>query len=100
MRIVRELITSEAAGQERVARDKLSNGAVGDTIAAMRVAVTSAETIQAARVMEAQAGLAYWSAWRGLPINFPKSDLLRVPDHWRVFATPPFAANEFASPSR
>ena len=51
----------------------------------MRVAVESAETIQAARVMESQAGTAYWSAWRNLPITFPKNDLPRVPAHWRVF---------------
>ena len=29
--------------------------------------------------------MAYWSAWRTLPINFPKNDLRRVPDHWRTF---------------
>lgn len=87
MRIVRELIGQKLAGQERVARDKLGNSSVAKTIATMRVAVASAETIQTARVMESQAGLAYWSAWRDLPINFPKNDLARVPAHWRVFAT-------------
>jgi CRISPR associated protein Cas1 len=27
----------------------------------------------------------YWSAWSTLPINFPKNDLKRVPEHWRTF---------------
>ena len=29
----------------------------------------------------------YWSAWKNIAIFFPKSDLRRVPDHWRVFDT-------------
>src|SRR5207237_8422579 len=39
------------------------------------------------RMLESQAAAAYWSAWRDLPITFPKNDLIRVPDHWRVFDT-------------
>jgi len=34
-----------------------------------------------------QAGHAYWSAWRNVPLNFPKNDLARVPEHWRTFGT-------------
>src|SRR5262249_43467621 len=30
---------------------------------------------------------AYWSAWRSLPIEFPRNDLRRVPEHWRTFGT-------------
>jgi hypothetical protein len=30
---------------------------------------------------------AYWSAWRTLPIEFPRKDQSRVPAHWRVFGT-------------
>jgi CRISPR associated protein Cas1 len=32
-----------------------------------------------------EAARAYWSAWSTLPINFPKNDLSRVPEHWRSF---------------
>ena len=53
------------------------------------------------RLIESQAALAYWSAWRTLPINFPKIDLRRVPAHWLGFgarispltASPRLAAN-------
>jgi len=38
-------------------------------------------------LIEAQAASAYWSAWRTLPLNFPKKDLPRVPEHWRSFGT-------------
>jgi CRISPR-associated endonuclease Cas1 len=50
-----------------------------------RTAITTAPTIDAIRFFESQAALAYWNAWRFLPINFPKQDLHRVPNHWRVF---------------
>jgi hypothetical protein len=39
------------------------------------------------RLIEAQAALAYWTAWRTLPINFPRNDLRRVPAHWLNFGT-------------
>ena len=51
----------------------------------MRKAIPSAETIEAIRLIEARGAYAYWGAWNNLPINFPRSDLRRVPDHWRVF---------------
>ena len=38
-------------------------------------------------MLESQGASAYWSAWRGLPIMFPKNDLRRVPEHWRTFDT-------------
>jgi uncharacterized Zn finger protein (UPF0148 family) len=49
--------------------------------------LTTAETIPAIRLLESQAALAYWSAWRAVPIMYPKNDLRRVPDHWRTFGT-------------
>ena len=41
----------------------------------------------AVRRIEAQGAAAYWSVWHDLPICFPKSDVPRVPDHWRAFDT-------------
>ena len=35
--------------------------------------------------IEASAALAYWSAWSNLSIQYPRTDLRRVPDHWQVF---------------
>jgi hypothetical protein len=45
------------------------------------------DSITTIRLIELQAARAYWSAWSTLPINFPKNDLSRVPDHWRTFGT-------------
>jgi CRISPR-associated endonuclease Cas1 len=83
--ITRELISKKLAGQEQVARNKLSDTTTADTIARFRAEIPTADSIATIRLIESQAAAAYWYAWRTLPINFPKNDLRRVPDHWRSF---------------
>jgi CRISPR-associated endonuclease Cas1 len=85
--IARELIGQKLVGQETVARGKLRDPKTADNIAQFRYSVASAETIEAICLLESQGASAYWAAWRNLPINFPKADLRRVPDHWRTFST-------------
>ena len=85
LRISRDLVDQKLAGQERVAMRDLANESVALSIRQCRTDLAEAFTIDAVRVVESQAALAYWSAWRNLPIMFPKRDLPRVPDHWRAF---------------
>ena len=85
LRITRELIRQKLAGQEAVARNKLLDTTTADTIARFGAELPRAEQIASIRLIEAQAALAYWSAWRTLPITFPKNDLLRIPAHWLNF---------------
>jgi CRISPR-associated endonuclease Cas1 len=85
--IARELITRKLAGQEQIARGRLNAETVGDTIAQARGNLDAAENVETIRSLEAKGAAAYWSAWRSVPITFPKSDLPRVPDHWRTFGT-------------
>ena len=85
LRITRELISQELAGQERVARDKLLDSTTADVIAQFRAEVPTGDSITTIRLIESQAARAYWSAWSTLPINFPKNQLRRVPEHWRSF---------------
>src|SRR2546422_5657526 len=85
LRITRELITQKLAGQEQVARNKLLDSTTADVIAQFRAEVATAESIATMRLLESQGAAAYWSAWRTLPINFPRNDLRRVPNHWRSF---------------
>jgi CRISPR-associated protein Cas1 len=85
LRIARELIRQKLSGQEQVARSKLLDSRTGDTIAEFQAELPSADNIESIRLIEAQAAGAYWSSWRNLPINFPRNDLHRVPDHWRTF---------------
>jgi CRISPR-associated endonuclease Cas1 len=85
LRIVRELINQKLLGQEKVARDKLSDIGVADRIAEIRKRIGGIKTKQEFLSLEAHAASAYWSAWRKLPVNFPKTSLPRVPNHWRTF---------------
>src|ERR1035438_4758315 len=85
LRITRELISQKLAGQERVARHKLLDSTTADTIAQFKVEVPTGDSITTIRLIESQAARAYWSAWSTLPINFPKNQLSRVPEHWRSF---------------
>ena len=45
----------------------------------------SAARLESVLTLEANAALAYWSAWSNLEIQYPRIDLVRVPDHWQKF---------------
>ena len=85
LRISRELISQKLVAQERVARHKLLDSRTADAIARFATELPSAESITTIRLIESQAARLYWAAWSTLPINFPKNDLKRVPEHWRSF---------------
>jgi CRISPR/Cas system-associated endonuclease Cas1 len=85
LRITRELISQKLNGQEWVARHKLLDTTTADTIARFKAKLRTADSITTMRLIESQGARAYWSAWSTLPVNFPKNDLSRVPEHWRSF---------------
>ncbi len=85
LRIARELIGQKLAGQEKLARDGLHDLMAAQIIASARAALTNVARVENIRYLEAQAGHAYWSAWRSVPVIFPRADVRRVPDHWRTF---------------
>lgn len=101
LQIARELIDQKLAAQEQVASNKLHNSTASEIIAQSRANLATAPTIEGVRLWESRGAAAYWTAWNGLQITFPKSDLRRVPDHWRTFDTrksplsgsPPLAIN-------
>src|SRR5262249_36498610 len=83
----RDLIDEKLIAQEQVALNRLRNADAANCIATFRTALADAKSIDSIRLCEAQAAGAYWAAWKGLEILFPKKDLPRVPDHWRSFST-------------
>jgi CRISPR-associated protein Cas1 len=87
LRIARELIHQKLEGQEQVTRHKLLDSLSADTIARFRDELPAANSIASVRLIESQAAHAYWSAWRTLPVNFPRKDLPRTPAHWLSFGT-------------
>jgi len=87
LRIARELIFQKLYGQERVARFKLLDTKTADAIGGFRRRLQQCETLDSIRRLEAQAALEYWSAWKELPIAFPRNDLPRIPQHWKTFGS-------------
>ena len=85
LQISRELIGKKLEGQKRLVREKLNLPQAVDSISRAREAINGAQTIKEIRLLESRGAYAYWDAWNELPISFPKSDLRRVPDHWRTF---------------
>jgi hypothetical protein len=79
------LIGQKLKGQETLVSEKLNNPQAAEAISRAREAIPSAQSIKAIRQLESRAAYVYWGAWNNLSINFPKSDLRRVPDHWRTF---------------
>lgn len=87
LRLSRDLIDRKLAGQERVAIQGLRDESAASVIGRFRADLPCARSIDALRLIESQAARAYWSAWRNLPVMFPKSDLRRVPAHWLNFGS-------------
>jgi CRISPR-associated endonuclease Cas1 len=85
--IASKLIEKKLLGQEQVARYKLLDVRTADTISSYRAQLAQAETPERIRIIESRAAGAYWAIWRNLPINFPRKDEPRVPEHWRTFGT-------------
>lgn len=87
LRIASKLIEMKLLGQEQVARHKLLDSKTADTISSYRAQLPDAKTTERIRLIESRAAGAYWAMWRHLPINFPRKDEPRVPEHWRTFGT-------------
>jgi CRISPR-associated endonuclease Cas1 len=87
LHISRQLITLKLFGQERVARDRLQDAATANAIASLRRELLSAKTVDEVRTCEARAAAAYWIAWHGVAMEFPKKDALRIPEHWLKFGS-------------
>jgi hypothetical protein len=68
-------------------RHQLDNTLVADTIRQDIERLSAAESIDGVRMIESQAARAYWSAWTDVRIEYPRSDLRRVPEHWRTFGS-------------
>src|SRR6516162_9497823 len=85
LQLANNLISEKLLGQERVARDRLRDAFAAESIAKYRSELRSAEQLEAVLGIEANAALAYWSAWSKLPIHYPRTDLTRVPGYWQVF---------------
>jgi CRISPR-associated endonuclease Cas1 len=85
--IMRELMRAKLEGQQELVRSKLANATAGDIIAKLQESLSTAESLDKVAQLEAHAASTYWSAWSELPINFPRQDITRLPQHWRTFGS-------------
>jgi CRISPR-associated endonuclease Cas1 len=85
LQISKELIRRKLAAQEQIAKEKLNDSVAAQLIAEHRAAIDDVQRVETIRLWESRAAYTYWSAWRNLPITFPKRDLSRVPRHWQRF---------------
>ncbi len=87
LEISRQLITLKLIGQERVARERLQDESAAEAIVVFRDQLSSVNAVEDVRIIEARAAAAYWNAWSRVRLQFPKSDLRRVPEHWLTFGS-------------
>jgi CRISPR-associated endonuclease Cas1 len=87
LQIAIELIRQKLIGQERLVRDDFQNTNSTEIISDARQALMKARSSVEIRRYEAQAALAYWTAWHKLPVTFPQADSRRLPEHWRTFGS-------------
>jgi CRISPR-associated endonuclease Cas1 len=85
--IMRELMRAKFEGQQQLVRSKLANTTAADIIAKLQESLSTNESLDEVARLEAHAASAYWFSWNELPINFPRQDITRVPEHWRTFGT-------------
>jgi CRISPR-associated endonuclease Cas1 len=85
--IARELISQKLIAQQRVILKQFQNSEAAFLIVNARNSLASAESSDEIRLSEAQAALAYWSAWHSLPVKYSQADLPRTPLHWRKFGS-------------
>ncbi|HET6177866.1 MAG TPA: CRISPR-associated endonuclease Cas1 [Candidatus Sulfotelmatobacter sp.] len=83
LKIARTLIDAKLKGQEQVLRERLSCQGAADVVSGFRNKLVSADTFDAIRIVEANAAACYFREWRDIPVNWPKADLPKIPDHWR-----------------
>jgi CRISPR-associated endonuclease Cas1 len=87
LRISRELISQKLDGQAALVRDMLHNSVAADAILRCKADLAEAESIDAVRIIEAQAAKTYWSQWADMPIQWPRKDERRVPASWKLFGS-------------
>jgi CRISPR-associated endonuclease Cas1 len=87
LKIATELIRQKLIAQERLVRTQFQNDGSIQIIVNARQALSKARSSDEIRRYEAQAALAYWTAWHDVPVIFSPRDLRRVPEHWRTFGS-------------
>src|SRR5882724_11291343 len=87
LEIARELISQKLIGQQRVALKYFQSSTAAFAIMTARNGLAAACCSEDILRCEAEGAQAYWRVWHELPINYPRVDLSRIPDHWKKFGS-------------
>jgi len=82
LEVSRTLIEAKLLGQERVLRAQLNESDAADCVSRFRDKLSTADSAEGVRLLEAQAAVVYFAAWKNLPVIWPKTDLRKIPNHW------------------
>ena len=84
LEIASDLIRRKLRGQMQVLRKLRDANSVAE-ISAVSDRLSEPQTIDALRMLEAQAAIVYWKAWEFVEITFVQRDRNHVPEHWLEF---------------
>jgi CRISPR-associated endonuclease Cas1 len=87
LEIARELIHQKLVGQQSVLEKHFSAPSAVQIVINARNQLARAHDSDKIRLLEAQAALAYWTAWHDVTITYPRADNRRIPEHWRNFGS-------------
>src|SRR5208337_5592579 len=79
--------TQKIINQEQVLTKYFPDSSAVYSLVNARAKLENAQSSDDIRIWEAQAAKAYWGSWCDLPVSFPRSDLPRVPVHWKKFGS-------------
>jgi hypothetical protein len=65
-------------------REQLNDPVTARAVEEFRHRLAMAENIETIRILEAQAAVSYFGALRNIGVLWPKSDLRKIPDRWRL----------------
>ncbi|MDR7578710.1 MAG: CRISPR-associated endonuclease Cas1 [Armatimonadota bacterium] len=81
--LTRELLGAKLARRAEVL-DRLPAPGAASRVRQQAEQLTQARTLTVLRLIESRAGLAYWDAWKSLPVRWNRLDAGKVPEHWKT----------------
>src|SRR5271166_4538644 len=85
--IAKELIHQKLVAQEQVLIKYFPHTKASDVFLHAHNQHAKSKSSDEIRLWESQAAKVYWGAWRDLSVTFPKIDVSRVPEHWKLFGS-------------
>jgi hypothetical protein len=80
-------LCQKVEGQQEVLRAFTAGQLAIPHLELAKRSLRTAPDFVALRAAESRAAAAYWAAWQGVPVQFARKGMSRVPAHWRAFGS-------------